>query len=131
MKVKDVRITNKIPNIKEGYYIEVTFMFGDADGYTTNEIGPFSDFEKDEMLDALATIQRCIDEYSDSGRCGYDEYNHIEGFKKWFSDDIDSAKQAIDMVYQPDGMGIQASFDDYTVYYYKNGEKYNCKVIYE
>lgn len=130
--VKDISITEKVKEkIKNGYYIEVEFMFGDADGYTTKEMGPFSEEEKMELIDAVETIQRCIDEYADTGRGGLDDYDHIKGFDKWFSDEIESPNQAISMVYEPNGCGIQASFDNYSVYYYDNGEKYNCEIIFE
>lgn len=131
MKVNEIVIKNKINEpIKDGFYIEVTFMFGDADGYQTEEMGPFSKKELPLLYDALETIQRCIDAYP-NGRRGGDTYNHVEGFNKWFNDYEYVPEQAIDMVYEPNGYGDQAGFDYFEVFYYDNGEKYECEVVFE
>lgn len=42
--IKDVKITQPITKekIKEGFYVTVKFMYGDADGYHSETYGPFS-----------------------------------------------------------------------------------------
>ena len=132
MKVKNVIIKNRVNEpVKNGFYIEITFMFGDADGYQTEEMGPFSNEELPLLCDALDTINRCMIAYP-NGRGGGDTYNHVDGFEKWFdTDNEDAPKQAIDMVYTPDGWGDQAEFEYYHVFYYDNGQKYDCEIICE
>lgn len=134
-KVKEVKITNPMEKeIKNGYYITVNFMYGDADGFVDREIGPFTEDEMDLLYDAIETLERCVHAYP-NGRCGDDTYDHIKGFSKWFGfeydDEDEIPEQAIEMEYEPDGWGGQASFEYYTVNYYKNGDPFECEIEWE
>ena len=142
--------------LKNGYYITIRFMYGDADGYAFREMGPFSKDEKHLLFDAIETIERCVYAYP-RGKGGDDGYEHIPGWAKWFGDedyyddedwgdyededeeeDCEEEKeslcqppQAIPMEYTHDGWHSPATFKDYEVKYYENGQPYECNVVWE
>lgn len=142
-KILNIVPKTKLPlEIKNGYYIIVKFMYGDADGYVEREMGPFNEGEMDSLFDAIETIERCINEYP-CGRGGIDTYNYVKGWVKWFGEREDYEEygdksepyicppQAIMMERTPDNWGSQATFDDYKVMYYDNNQPYECEITWD
>lgn len=126
MKIKNFKISDKCEKHEQGYVIVVNWMYGDADGWSTSEIGTFSEEEKDKLFDAIVVCKRMEMAYP-NGRGGYDDYNSVDGFYRWFStDEEESEEKAIDMEYEPYD-NCQASFESFEVFYYnENGEKIKC-----
>ena len=67
------------------YYVEVTVMFGDADGFETFDVGPFNPMEEHALADLIETLRRVG---ADRPR-HEDGYQHVEGFRAWFDDDYE------------------------------------------
>lgn len=95
------------------------------------------------MEELVKTLDGMKTAYPD-GRGGYDTYNHVEGFSRWFGGEIlddfreeyekmEEWEQRLhwnDWPYDSDGYGIQSSFDSYKVFYYDEyGNKYEVAVI--
>lgn len=128
------------PNYRDKYVVECEAMFGDADGKGMVVIGGFVMGKDEEYLaDLLQTCERLTKAYP-HGRGGGDDYDHIEGFNRWFRPDNlsleewESLPKAVqdlssEWLMEPDGMGHQASFEGYEVFYYdENGVKFNVAV---
>lgn len=137
-----IEIENAI-NIKykNMYVVECEAMYGDADGYGSLEVGGFIKGQDEAHLeDFLLFCERMKNAYP-RGRGGYDDYNHIEGFDKWFDADnlSDEEYQSLPervkilstyWLNDPQGDGMQASFKGYKVFYYnENGVKHHTTVI--
>lgn len=137
-----INVTGKTytPDYRNKYFVECEAMFGDADGEATVIVGGFLKGRDEEVLeDFLLTCERLSNAYP-NGRGGGDEYNHVEGFNRWFQveslerDEWDSLPEVVqilsaDWVMEPDGMGHHATFEGYEVFYYdENGVKFNVAV---
>jgi hypothetical protein len=70
------------------FEVEVTAMFGDADGYETIVVGPFlADNPKsaEAVVSIVQTLKRMEAEYPNGrGGGGDDEYYHVPGYEAWF-----------------------------------------------
>lgn len=135
--IKDKALKDEYIN---AYVVECEAMYGDADGEGILEVGGFAK-GKDEIYleDFLGFCERMKVAYP-HGRGGYDDYNHIEGFDKWFDADnlADEDYHALPekvkflstyWLNDPQGDGMQASFEGYKVFYYdEQGIKYNTSV---
>jgi hypothetical protein len=139
MKV-DIKIKGKVklPEYRNNYMIEIEYMYGDADGDSADQIGPFdatNEAEMEELKDALITCKNMSEAYP-HGRGGYDDYTErvAPGFDKWFNPEdyeCETGKVnpfAISMECDPICDG-HASFKNYDLYYYDEvGTKHNCSV---
>lgn len=127
-----------VPNYREEFVVEIEVMFGDADGYSKIEVGPFKDPDDTKHLkDLLQTCERLAVAYP-HGRGGSATYNHIEGFNRWFAADWleEEEWEALPMIIQdlcvdwpsePDGMGRQSGYQGYKLFYYNStGDKFNA-----
>lgn len=126
MSISKFEINKKSKKDIVGYYIKITWMHGDADGYTTNIIGKFLEEEKEELFDAIETCQRMLD-------CCEDCYEgNVEGFEKWFITENNTNSKAIDIeedITTTVWCGEQRTclLDKYEVFYLdENSNKYNC-----
>lgn len=128
------------PDYRNQYVVECEAMFGDADGKGMVVIGGFIKGQDEEHLeDLLQTCERLEKAYP-YGRGGGDDYDHIDGFGRWFRPDNLSEEEynslpecvrdlCAEWLLEPDGMGHQASFEGYKVFYYdENGVKFNVAV---
>lgn len=131
---------------KDCFVFEVKVMYGDADGYGKVKISGFKkDCEKSQahMEDLVKTFEGMKAAYP-HGRGGYDDYDHVEGFSRWFGGEIlddfrdeyekmEKWEQRLywnDWPRDPAGDGIQSSFKNYDVFYYDSlGNKHEVKVI--
>lgn len=102
---------------RNGYILKVDAMIGDADGDKDVELGPFKKGEEDQLQDAIETCDRMLKAYP-GGRGGGDDYNHIEGFEKWFEYDWPS---------DPMSHG-QCSITGYSLIYIENGQEYDVQI---
>lgn len=122
------------------YVVEIKTMYGDADGYGKVIVGGFKkDFDENLMIDLLKTCERMEKAYP-NGRSGYDSYNHIEGFNRWFNiEDLDEdiweslseheQNFTGDWESEPGYDECQASYYDYSIFYYDDlGFKYEVNV---
>lgn len=137
IEIKDKALKRKYFN---AYVVECVAMFGDADGYGKVEVGGFVKGQDERYMEEFLKFCDRMQEAYPHGRGGYDHYNHVEGFDKWFN--VDSLKEdeyealpdkvkelSTYWLNDPQGDGIQASFDSYKVYYYDAlGVKYNVDV---
>lgn len=131
---------------KECFVVEVEAMYGDADGYGEVEVSGFKrdcEKSKEHMEDLIKTLERMLKAYP-NGRGGYDDYDHVEGFLKWFGGEIleefeefyESLEEWEQRLYwndwprDPSGDGMQSSMSSYEVFYYDEfGNKYEVAVI--
>jgi hypothetical protein len=122
---------------RKGYLLIIETMIGDADGEDTVEVGCFQKNELHLLEEVIEVCDRMIDAYP-HGRGGDDDYNHVKGFNKWFTedcyDDEDEIKEIehlapFDWSYRPDGNGIQNSIEGYKVIYLDNGKEYKVEII--
>lgn len=143
--IKDIKITKPIANkkIKEGFYVTVEFMYGDADGYKKETYGPFTQKEKQYLINFLNMLEKCLAAYP-NGRGGFDDYHSkVKELKLWdMNGDCDDdayeklSQEERDVIerigfeweYCPDGYGCQASIEDYEVKYYNSLDRVYCKV---
>lgn len=122
------------------YMVECEAMFGDADGEGQVNIGGFVRGQDEALIeDLLKTCERLVKAYP-NGRGGSADYNHIDGFNRWFDADAlpeeeyDALSEVhqnfiADWLYEPNGMGQQATFKGYKVYYYdENGVKHDVRI---
>lgn len=134
-----------MPKYKDSFVVKIKVMHGDADGYSELEVSGFRgncQKSKLHMEDLIQTLKEMEAEYP-HGRGGFDTYDHLEGFPKWFGgeildehrdwyEDLEDWEQKMywsDWPLSPDGYGTQASFESYSVYYYdENGVKYYVEV---
>lgn len=134
------------PKYKDCFVFEVEVMYGDADGYGLLEVSGFKkDCEKSKshMEDLVKSLEGMRSAYP-HGRGGSDDYDHVEGFSKWFGGEISDEfrewyenleewEQKFywnDWPYNPDGYGVQASFEEYKIFYYdETGNKYEVELI--
>lgn len=135
-----IQIGEKLKTPINAYVVEIETMYGDADGFGRIAVGGFKKDEEEEYLkDLLETCER-MDEAYPRGRGGYDNYDHVEGFNKWFNidDTTDEEYNAMSQrekelsaywEYNPQCDGGHASFYGYKVFYYdENGVKYEVSV---
>lgn len=88
MKITDVEIDNKVkPDVSGKYYVKMEWMFGDANGYGKTVAGPFPENKKDLLIEFLNILQNMINLYS-GGKCGWDNYEEIEGYELYFDEDF-------------------------------------------
>lgn len=130
---------------KNCFVVEVNVMYGDADGYGKVNVAGFRkdcEVSQAHMEDLIQTLEKMEKAYP-HGRGGYDTYDHVEGFLKWFGGEIlDEFEEWYnglpewqqrfylnDWPRDPSGDGIQSSIEDYKVFYYdENGAKYEVRV---
>lgn len=137
----EVTIGEKVKTPTNCYIVECKAMYGDADGYGQLDYGEFK-FGRDEdiLVEFIEFCERMKNAYP-HGRGGYDDYDHIEGFYKWFNqDDMDNDEwETMDerikkfcnfyWLRDPQGDGMQASFKGYKVFHYDvTGAKFNVTV---
>jgi hypothetical protein len=133
---------SNVPDYRDAFVVEVKVMYGDADGYGNFEIGPFARDEDEALLGDFVTLCKGMDEAYKYGRGGDDDYNHVPGFNEWFDsenhlteeqwDALPKKQQELcwDWPRDPQGDGIQSSFEKYEVFYYdETGVKFDVKVI--
>jgi hypothetical protein len=134
--------TSNVPDYRDAFVVEVQVMYGDADGYGDFEIGPFAKDKDDALLEDFVTLCKGMDAAYPHGRGGDDNYNHVPGFNEWFDSEnhlTEEEWEALpqrqrdlgrDWPYDPQGDGVQASFEKYEVFYYdETGVKFDVKVI--
>lgn len=87
--IKDVIIGNKMEDkiSEKGWYAELEWMYGDADGEDKTVIGPFPEQNKKLFIEFLNTLQLMIDKFK-NGMGGLDDYDDVVGVNKFFSDEI-------------------------------------------
>lgn len=130
--IKDVIIENKKEEqqLEEGFYVDIEFMYGDADGYTNRTVGPFYPNQKEYLIQFLNMLEACLNAYP-NGRGGDDEYEDVvEILKIWNfayeEDDVPNIDKELEKVveqikfyweYDICGYG-EATIENYNVTYY-------------
>ena len=128
----------KKEKIEEGFYVDIEYMYGDADGYKTKTFGPFHLNQKKYLMHFLNMLESCLNAYP-NGRSGFDDYEDIvEDIKIWDVDyeryddlKIDkNFKQVIqqigfDIERVPCGLDMEASIIAYSVKYYDQNDGYH------
>lgn len=141
--IKDVVIKEPIKRktIKEGYYVDIDFMYGDADGYVKKTYGPFSEKEKEYLIHFLNTLEQCLNAFP-RGRGGFDMYHDkVEELKIWdcsydedcsidIDDDFFNIVERIGFEWElcPDDWGCQASIRSYNVKFFNTLDNQYYKV---
>jgi hypothetical protein len=124
---------NPIKEERNGYLLVVETMRGDGDDYNTIEVGAFNDNQLGLLEEVIKVCDEMIKAYP-HGRCGRDTYDHIEGFKRWFTDNYKGNTEDIQDVapfewtYDCDCWEIQDSIEGYELFYLKDGNRYNVKI---
>lgn len=123
---------------KEGFYVKLKWMYGDADGYAFKEIGPFPEERKDLYIEFLNVLNAMIAEYAKTGKGGFDAYDHIPGVEKFFCtdeffpDELHLDEDSYNFLYDldlrietvPNGYENEAELLSFTPYYH-DGENIN------
>ena len=137
-----IKKSRKSPKYRDCFVFKIKVMYGDADGYGEVIVSGFKkDCSESKVLmeNLVNTLIRMENAYP-HGRGGYDTYDHDEGFIEWFGDEIfdgydelsEFHKSLLDTSwpYDPDGYGIQSSYDSYKLSYYDNeGNEFDVKVV--
>ena len=134
-------------NIKDGYYVKVDFMYGDADGYTKKSIGPFNKTEEKYLDMFLNMLDKCLKAFP-NGKGGFETYEKkVDELKLWNpnyepydEEEVKEYDKLIENITQdmldiidrinfewpctPDDWCCQASITDYKVVYYQNNVCY-------
>lgn len=145
--IKDIIITTpKTNNQKDGFYVNIDYMYGDADGEVTRTIGPFAntDTEKSYLIQFVNMLEKCLKAYP-HGRGGFDTYeDKVPELKLWniYYDNDDKPtcpKDLEDFIEnlnfewedEPDDMGGEATITSYNVVYWNQKEQqyYNTQLI--
>ncbi len=143
----------KIP--ESGFYLELTFMHGDADGYTTEKFGPFLDTEQDALINLIEILEK--QQESQIINNPEDTFDEVPGLYQWFEADcFDSEEEFVDSYGQemyskdvavienldvitkrtklywadnPDGYGDKASLDAFSITYFNEfGIEYDVEL---
>ena len=134
MAIKDITL-NPVPippSIpEEGFYIDIEYMYGDADGDAVRTVGPFPIAQKRLLLQLLNVLDQMASLYP-RGKGGYDGYESIPYYDEWFDEDErgdsedDDFRDKIDLKteYVPDGSGCIAKLVNFEVYY-RDGRSLN------
>ena len=125
------KIGEKIPRDSyNGYILKINTMQGDADGYNSVEVRPGNNVFI--LEDILLTCKRMEKKYP-CGRGGGDDYNEVEGFEKWFSEESTLKEGTKEYSVAPfewpsDSYGHQDSIDGWDLTYQQDGELYKVEV---
>jgi hypothetical protein len=133
----------KVPKYKNTYELVINFMEGDADDYHKSVV-MIKEEHIDHLKDLLDVVIRCNNAYQ-HGRGGCDEYNHIEGYNKYFSvedlseEEYDKLTEIFKSKHHNDSLidhpydsnsDCHDSFDGYELYYYdENYNKFETEVV--
>ena len=124
---------------QEGYYVELHYMYGDADGYNDVTAGPFPNSKKHLLIELLNILEAMLASYP-NGKGGWDGYSHVPGYDKWFDPDYDAEKDGkpdpdaefreelgLETECTSDGYGCIAKFTGYDIWHHdgKTLDKYN------
>ena len=93
----------KKKNRKDGYYVQVEFMVGDADGYIKKKFGPFYDDETEYLDMFLDILDKCVCAFP-KGKGGCDTYEYeVTELKVWLIDyypEDDEEEEEYDKLYE-------------------------------
>lgn len=124
---------------KNAFEVEINVYYGDADGFSSFVVGPFTPVVDNWALESLLrTLKAMYEEYAVIGRGGGSEYSysHVPGFDHWFGGDSKVGDErsvefrASALVGHPSwpadpfmeeawgDLHAQATYDNHTVYYY-------------
>lgn len=144
MKIIDAKYdTNptpaKIP--EKGFYVDLDWMYGDADGDASTTVGPFPEKYKHLYIEFLNLLQDMEELYADTGMGGDDDYRGVANYHKYFDRDLGDETDedkfltylGIEMEYCPDGWGSAAELMGYRCYYHDGTtiDKYNVSLTTE
>ena len=143
VKLNGTSTPTEIP--EKGFYVDLNYMYGDADGYNTVTAGPFPEDRKDLLVEFLNVLEGMLAEYP-HGKGGFDGYENVPNYSKFFetedgyeTEDEADAAQEIEQLgllqeieYAPNGYGSVASFEGYTCYYHDGTSltKHDVTVVY-
>ncbi len=136
MKIKINKKANS--KIKNAYKVVVIFMDGDADGYASDElIVKLSELKNNKNLkdfeSLLLTIEACNHAYK-NGKGGYDGYEHVTGYNKYFGYDEDEEIEETEfrMNHCGGSHGCVSSFDGWEMYYYDElGNEFEVTITFD
>lgn len=110
-----------------GFYVDMEYMYGDADGYATRTVGPFPADRHDLILEFLNVCQGMLDLYP-HGKGGWDGYASVPKYSAYFDEDYkredDDPDQDIrkyvgaETEYTPDDCGCIASMMSFDCYFH-------------
>ena len=123
--ITDVKVlSNKTPvQIPErGFYIDMHYMYGDADGDKDTSTGPFPDDKKDLLIEFMNVLNEMV-EMDDT-----DDYCTIANYDRWFDASFHGRNLTpeqtfrknlnLQIEYTPDGWSTVARLTGWDVYYY-------------
>ena len=154
--MRKFQIGNKKANTKDGYYVKIKFMFGDADGYTDKRVGPFKKGEEEYLDMFLTMLDKCLKAFP-NGKGGFDTYEiqgKVNELKLWNQDyepydeeeveEYDKFLESIEVTEKlqklinrikfkwpctPDDFNSQAEILEYKVEYCENNTIYKVTII--
>ena len=71
--------------VRNGYYIEIDYMFGDGDKFIKKKVGPFLKREEEQLNTFLDILDKCISAFP-NGKGGFDFYEDegkVSELKVW------------------------------------------------
>lgn len=109
-----------------GFYVDMKYMYGDADGYATHTVGPFPREREDLLLEFANVCQGMLELYP-NGKGDWDGYEDVPKYNAYFDEDYDREEEDPDQdvresvgaetEYAPDDSGCVASLQEYRCYY--------------
>ena len=127
------------PSKGEGFYVDIDYMYGDADGYNTVTVGCFKQGEEAYLSEFLIMLNKCLEAYP-YGLSSDEIYEDaVPELSLWLRDrEVDDKHLAecigrigFEMEYEPGDWGGEASIEGYNVRYYNKKDErfYNVEVI--
>lgn len=120
---------NTNPSIfpEQGFYADLKYMYGDANGYNTVTAGPFPMDKKHLYLEFLNILEAMLARFPE-GKGGFDDYEDVPGYMDYFDpegsdDDADDdayfrESLGLEPEYCPDSYGAVATLTQYETYYH-------------
>ena len=151
MKIEQTNIEVKDPTYKNCYKIIMDFMIGDADGDEESVV--FVTKDNPNIEEFLKCLEMCSKAFDETGMGGCDTFSDVPGYGKFFGDEDDDEEEEddyeesdedeydededvyddaeeiqdrrirADHPYQPDGMGIECSFEGYSITHFDGDGK--------
>lgn len=125
--ITDIIITKpRKNNQKDGFYVNIDYMYGDADGEVTRTVGPFNNTDIAYLIQFVNVLEKCLKAYP-NGRSGSDTYeDKVPELKLWNlcydNDDTPTCTKELEDFIEtlsfewendPDDMGTEATIVNY------------------
>lgn len=141
-QIIDINVTqhmfHSIP--EPGFYVYLTYMYGDGEIYQTVEYGPFPEENKPQLVKFMNLLEDML-EYSHSGKFDENGYQNLPGYKAWFEYESIcdprirklADQLCIETQANPNANNNPAPLTSYEIYYYdgESKDRYAVEIQFE